>query len=74
MTGLVTVRPSGTPVLGLSAAPRVSADSVSARLTYSWTAASCSVPAASLNTSGCSGAITKKVAPNSVSGRVVNTV
>ena len=32
-----------------------------------------SVPATSRSASGCSGARTKKVAPNSVSGRVVNT-
>src|SRR3712207_6874041 len=37
------------------------------------TACSCSVPSARRSTSGCSGAITKNVAPNSVSGRVVNT-
>ena len=72
-TGLVTVRPSGTPVFSRSSAPRSSADSAIARLTYSRTRSSCGVPAARRNTSGCSGASTKKVAPNSVSGRVVNT-
>src|SRR5262249_55399403 len=38
------------------------------------TSFSCSVPATSCSRSGCSGAITKNVAPNNVSGRVVNTV
>ena len=73
LTGLMTLRPSGTPVFSRSAEPRSSRFSVSTLLTYSCTAASCSVPAASRSTSGCSGAMTKKVAPNSVSGRVVKT-
>ncbi len=69
----MTLRPSGTPVFVRSASERSSALSASARLTYSRTFASYSVPAARRMTSGCSGAITKKVAPNSVSGRVVKT-
>ncbi len=40
---------------------------------YSRTGCSCSVPSTSRMTSGCSGAMTKNVAPKSVSGRVVNT-
>ena len=50
-----------------------SPDSVIAWLTYSRTCCSYSVPSARRSTSGCSGAITKNVAPNSVSGRVVKT-
>ena len=73
LTGLITVRPSGTPVLVRSVSARSSLLSDSARLTYSRTACSCSVPAARRSTSGCSGAMTKNVAPNSVSGRVVKT-
>ena len=69
MTGFVTVRPSATPVFGLCSEPRSSTDSLSARFTYACT----SGESFSLNTSGCSGAITKKVAPKSVSGRVVKT-
>ena len=73
LTGLMTVRPSGTPVFSRSVSARSSLLSDIARLTYWRTACSCSVPAASRMTSGCSGAMTKNVAPNSVSGRVVNT-
>ncbi len=69
MTGLVTVRPSGTPVFGLCSEPRSSTDSFSAWFTYAWT----SGESFSRNTSGCSGAITKNVAPKRVSGRVVKT-
>ena len=68
-TGLVTVRPRAKPVFSRASAPRSWADSDTARFTYSRTSAE----SFSFSTSGCSGAITKKVAPNSVSGRVVNT-
>ncbi len=67
------MRPSGTPVFGRSSAPRSSTEARAASLTYSRTGRSASVPATSRSTSGCSGARTKKVAPNSVSGRVVKT-
>ena len=61
----------GTPVFSRSVSPRSSGVSRRERLTYSCTASSYSVPAARRKTSGCSGAMTKNVAPNSVSGRVV---
>ena len=57
------------PVFSLSSAPRSAADSRFARAMYSRT----SSESFSFRTSGCSGAITKKVAPKSVSGRVVKT-
>ena len=69
MTGLVDRLPERDAGLLLVLLPRSSTDSLSARLTYSCT----SRESFSLKTSGCSGAITKKVAPNRVSGRVVKT-
>ncbi len=69
----MTVRPSGTPVfvaLGVGAFLAILGQHA---VDVSRTWFSCSVPAASFSTSGCSGAITKYVAPNSVSGRVVKT-
>ena len=69
----MTVRPSETPVFLRSVSARSSLLSDSTLLTYWRTACSCSVPAARRRTSGCSGAMTKNVAPNSVSGRVVKT-
>ena len=72
-TGLTTSRPSGTPVFWRSSSARSSAVARADSLTYSRTACSCSVPSARRSTIGCSGARTKKVAPKSVSGRVVKT-
>ena len=64
----MTVWPSATPVFSFASA-RSASGSVIARFTYART----SSESFSLSTSGCSGAITKNVAPNSVSGRVVKT-
>ena len=61
-----------TPVF-TSAAARSSVFFTAARCTYARISSPFSARVASCSTSSCSGASTKKVAPNSVSGRVVNT-
>ena len=53
--------------------PRSAAEARAAAAAYSRTAASSGRPSHQVPTSGCSGARTKKVAPKSVSGRVVKT-
>ncbi len=67
LTGFVTYCPVKTPVLAVSAA-RSSVFFCAVARTYSSTSG-----VRIRSTSGCSGAITKNVAPYSVSGRVVKT-
>ena len=73
LTGLTTLRPSGTLVPSRPSLRRCLADSRATCLTYSRTSALVGGRATSRSSSGCSGASTKKVAPKSVSGRVVKT-
>ncbi len=67
MTGFVAWWPVKTPVFSVSAARS------SARRAPAWRAYACASSLACASTNGCSGATTKNVAPNSVSGRVVKT-
>ena len=73
MTGFVAYDPVNTPVLSRFSSWRSTSFFVAAWRRYSTTASACS-PVVRSATSGCSGARTMNVAPNSVSGRVVNTV
>src|SRR2546422_285937 len=74
LTGLIAYAPVATPVLGASAASAVRSRSLRAATPsrYAATAARCA-DVVMRATSGCSGASTTYVPPNSVSGRVVNT-
>src|SRR5947199_9335831 len=74
LTGLIANAPVATPVLGASAALAVRSRSLRAATPsqYAATAARCA-DVVMRATSGCSGASTTYVPPNSVSGRVVNT-
>ena len=74
LTGLIANAPVATPVLGASAASAVRSRSlrVATPSQYAVTAARCA-DVVMRATSGCSGASTTYVPPNSVSGRVVNT-
>ena len=73
-TGLTTSRPVNTPGL-LALGVGALLDRLGERLLHVLLhlAARARVPATSRSRSGCSGASTKNVAPNSVSGRVVKT-
>jgi hypothetical protein len=68
---LVAYAPVNAPVFSFDVF-RVTTSCFAARSTYARTSARCSSPAI-WSTSGCSGASTRYVAPNTVSGRVVNT-
>ena len=72
LTGLMASAPRATPVFSRSVDRRSISVLVAAAATYASTSARRS-GAVSAATSGCSGARTMNVAPNSVSGRVVKT-
>ena len=72
LTGLIASAPSGTPVFSRSVERR--SISVRRRAWATYASTSARWPGwVSRSTSGCSGARTMNVAPNSVSGRVVKT-
>ena len=73
VSGFTAYAPVKTPSFSISPAVRAERSSRPARSTNARTAASCAVPRESSATSGCSGASDMKVAPKSVSWRVVNT-